>query len=408
MRLPELRYVDASPVEYDGQTLVALHDPEGYVEDQVLLSPLAFYIATLLDGRTDIATVESAVAEQIGRNHIGREEITALIQKLDDSGFLLSEKFEAMRSRIDAAFAGSSQRQPYLAGRSYPREPGALREWMSRFFLHHDGPGRLPGEESKAPPVKCLIAPHIDLERGGHSYAHGYLRMHAGGRPKTVFVFGVAHAAPPVPFILCKKDFVTPLGALQVDTDAVEQLEQACAWDPYEFESVHRTEHSIEFQALMLAYLYGEGVRIVPILCGAFSPALQPIHPSQREEVAVFLETCKGILAERDGAAAVIAGADLAHVGRRFGDTFDIDDEMIEKVAARDREDLAHVRAVQPDAWYDSVMRDFNKRRVCGLNCIYSTLKCIEGFAAPGDLLHYGYAQDPAGGIVSFANLVFL
>ena len=30
--------------------------------------------------------------------------------------------------------------------------------------------------------------------------------------------------------------------------------------DPYAYEMVHRTEHSIEFQAVMLSYLYGSAV----------------------------------------------------------------------------------------------------------------------------------------------------
>ena len=36
-----------------------------------------------------------------------------------------------------------------------------------------------------------------------------------------------------------------------------------------------------------------------------------------------------------------------------------------------------------------------------------SALKSVEGVAAAGELLHYGYGEDPAGGIVSFASLGF-
>jgi len=51
-------------------------------------------------------------------------------------------------------------------------------------------------------------------------------------------------------------------------------------------------------------------------------------------------------------------------------------------------------------------MKDKNDRRVCGINSIYAALKTAEPQKA-GELLHYGYAHDPAGGIVSFTDIIF-
>src|SRR5690606_18807114 len=98
---------------------------------------------------------------------------------------------------------------------------------------------------------------------------------------------------------------------------------------------------------------------------------------------------------------------DLAHVGRRFGDAFDVDDNVISAVSERDHEDLGNITggAIDPDGFYASVMRDRNKRNVCGLNCIYATLKTLDGTVDRGIMQHYGYAHDPAGGIVSFASI---
>jgi AmmeMemoRadiSam system protein B len=209
-----------------------------------------------------------------------------------------------------------------------------------------------------------------------------------------------------VPFILTRKHYDTPFGSLKTDLDIVQRLEDVCEWDPYAHEHVHRTEHSIEFQAVMLAYLYGPDVRIVPILCGFFGPELAP-ETAMPERVEVFLATCRDIIRSASEPVGVIAGADLAHVGRRFGDTFDISHSIISTVATRDREDLQHVARGDADRFYQSVMKDRNQRRVCGLNCIYAALKSIDGSVQSGQLLHYDYAHDPAGGIVSFANVIF-
>jgi predicted class III extradiol MEMO1 family dioxygenase len=75
-------------------------------------------------------------------------------------------------------------------------------------------------------------------------------------------------------------------------------------------------------------------------------------------------------------------------------------------VAYRDHEDLQHVLAADAEGFYRSVMRDHNQRRVCGLTCIYAALKSVDGAVSGGELLHYDYAHDPAGGIVSFTNVL--
>ncbi len=401
--IPPIRVLDVQQVEQDGETLFLLRDPSNVVDAAILLSPAAMYISTLLDGRHGIADIQSEYHRETDGQTIGAAEVQELVDYLDEQGFLLSPRFARMQEAMRAAFHASDTRPAAMAGRSYPDDPGELRTYLDGLFTREGGPGALPGQaQPSEAPLCALIAPHIDFERGGHSYAHGYLRLAQSPPPKTVFIFGVAHDTPPVPYILTKKDFDTPLGVMETDGALVERLAAACSWDPFAYELVHRTEHSIEFQALLLAHVLGDSVRIVPVLCGAFlqdDPSGPPTAPE------AFLHACREIIEEQDGAACVIAGADLAHVGPCFGDDFEIDETAINAVAARDREDLGHVFGLDAAGWYQSVMKDSNERRVCGVNAIYSTLKCIEGHAQQAQLHHYGYAPDPAGGLVSFADI---
>lgn len=404
--LPAIRHIDAFPIEHEGQRLLCLRDPEGIVQEQLLLTPPAFFVACQLNGQNGMTDIQYAFAQQFGGQILKSADVQQIVKMLDQYGFLQTERFFVRRQQVADTFIASDIRPAYLAGASYPKHPQQLRSFLDTFFTHQDGPGAQP--EAPAPhaqPARCLIAPHIDFHRGGHAYAHGYLAFSKRGRPQTVFIFGVAHASPPVPFILTQKGYETPFGVLKTDRAIVRQLAAACNWDPYAHEMVHRTEHSIEFQAVMLAYLYGPQVRIVPILCGFFGPELAP-ETEIPAAVTDFLSVCREIIASAPEQYCVIAGADLAHVGRRFGDAFDVSDTMIRTVAARDREDLQYVMAGQADRFYQSVMQDRNQRRVCGLNCIYAALKSVDGSSAEGQLLHYDYAHDPAGGIVSFANIL--
>lgn len=405
MTLPALRNVDVSQVEHEGQNLICLRDAEGYVQEQVVLSPPAFFIAACLTGENDIADIQRACEKQFEGARVREEDITRVVDYLDEVGFLRTARFEAVRQKAAKAFADSPTRPAHLAGQSYPADPVELRAFIEELFTADGGPGEVPAAAGDGErPLSCLIVPHIDFPRGAAGYAHGYARLAQRGRPDTVFVFGVAHTGPTAPFVLTRKSFDTPFGTIETDTAIVDELASHCSWDPFEDEMVHRTEHSIEFQAVMLGYLYGTDVRIVPILCGHLSTEAGD-GPDSIDGVAEFLDACRAAAASEGRRVTVIAGADLSHVGRRFGDSFDINDAVIETVALRDGEDLAHVTGGDPDAFYASVMADDNARHVCGLACIYAALKTVDGAVGAGETIHYGYAPDPMGGIVSFSAI---
>lgn len=405
MPLPALRYIDIVPVEQDDGVYVCLRDPLGYVEDQVLLSGGAFFIASQLNGANEVIDIQYLFARETGGQVLSENDVRRVVDYLDEHGFLYSPRFEELRRQAEAAYAALPSRPAYLAGKAYPDDPAELRAFIDAFFTENGGPGRGPnGPVDGAKSLRCLVAPHIDFERGGPTYAHGYLRMSEGAAPHTVFVFGVAHATPGVPFILTRKGFDTPFGVLETDVAVVQELAGACSWNPFEDELIHKTEHSIEFQAVMLAYLFGANVKVVPVLTGLFLDDVPDQEPASFANVRHFLAKCREIAARDPERTSVIAAADLAHVGKRFGDSYDISEAVVAKVGARDAEDLTHVTTPNADAWYRSVMKDDNARRVCGLNCIYSALKTAEGVTR-GDLLHYGYAPDPAGGIVTFSSI---
>jgi len=397
MNLPEMRPVEVTTVEQDGDTVIRLRDPLGYASEQVLLSPLAFLIASGLDGETNLDELQLAMKEHTGGTSVPNERIGEVVDFLDEQGFLLTPRFEALRDEVNNAYRSAPSRPAALAGQVYPSDPKALREELDAYFKSEDGPGPLPNDSNGRLRTRCLIVPHIDFARGGRSYAHGFHRLAQGPKPKTVIVFGVAHASPAAPFVMTRHDFDTPLGTLKADRTRIDRLAAACDWDPFEDEIVHRDEHSIELPAVMLAYVYGSDITIVPILCGAFDAGAQDVH------IERFLDACKAEAASED--VLILAGADLAHVGRTFGDEFEIDDAVIGRVRKRDETDLTHALAGDPASWYKSVMQDGNARRVCGLQCIYSALRAAEGNAGRGELLDYGYAHDPNGGIVTFSAI---
>jgi hypothetical protein len=165
----------------------------------------------------------------------------------------------------------------------------------------------------------------------------------------------------------------------------------------------HRGEHSIEFQAVFLRHRLpaGNPVRIVPILCGSLHRFVEDRRsPSQEAEIEAFVAALRDAVADLGGRTAVVASADLAHVGPRFGDPRPITPGQLREIADADREMLAAVEAGDAEAFFRSVARDGDRRRICGLPPIYLALRVLSG--AWGRVLRYSQWPEPQG-TVTFA-----
>jgi hypothetical protein len=109
----------------------------------------------------------------------------------------------------------------------------------------------------------------------------------------------------------------------------------------------------------------------------------------------------------------IVAGADLAHVGPRFGDAQAFDAEARDGLERADRASLDQATSVDAAGFWDDVASDLDERRVCGLAPIWTLLAALgpSGRAAGGPrgrLLHYEQTVDREdGSIVSHAALGF-
>jgi hypothetical protein len=337
---------------------------------------------------------------------VERERIEGLVRSLDEQGFMDSPAFAARRATADRAFLDAPTRPASHAGGAYAADPDELRAAVDGFFVPPDGPGPIDGTAAGRP-VRGLIAPHIDFHRGGPTYAWAYRELAERGDADVFVVFGTCHAGMADPFALTRKPYDTPLGPAAVDRDFVEALAARAGQDCFASELAHRNEHSIEFQAVFLRYLYAgrRDVTVVPVLTSFVHEALHLGRgPEDDARVPRFLDALAATAATCGRRVAFIAGADLAHVGPRFGDPEPVSDDELARIEREDRAMLAAVEAGDAGAFFESARRDGDRRRVCGLSPIYTLLRATGG--AGGALRRYGQWPDPAG-VVSFASVVF-
>ena len=403
---PRLRRLEAFPMEHQGQQVVALRDPAGFVEHVVLLPGALLDLVSLFDGEHSIAEIRAVLARRY-RDAPSAGQIAALAEQLDAGGFLDSAAFAARREGVEGAFRRSSLRPAAHAGGAYAGEPAALRRQIDAFFAGPGGPGR-PTLSGDGPAPRGVIAPHIVFHRGGVTYGWAYRALAAVAESPDVFVvLGTCHAGMDDPFAATLKPYDTPLGPAPVDRDFVEALQRRYGHDLLASEPAHRAEHSIEFQAVMLRHVLGERrpFAIVPVLASFLHEAVWSGGPAEADpRVPGFVDALRETIAATRARVCVVAGVDLAHVGPRFGDAAPNTAASLQSVERDDRAMLDAMLAGDAAGFFESVARDGDARRICGLSPIYAFVRALGG--AAGRLERYSQWPDPQGA-VTFCAAVY-
>ncbi|MCE7870070.1 AmmeMemoRadiSam system protein B [bacterium CPR1] len=380
MHLVSLRPLEPVPIDHEGERLIAFRDSAGLVSGVVMVRPAAYVLVSLLDGTR---TKQEALAEFAVRTgaRVDLATLDALIEQLEQALIM-----DGPRAR--QALASMSERPAAHAGSAYPAEADELAQFLEA-LLARERPSEPPA------PLSGLLTPHIDLRRGAESYAMAYNSLINGlGENDTFVILGISHAPCRQPFILTRKPFETPFGYLQPDLDLIEELVQGCDFDPFQDEYNHLGEHSVEFQ---------NGDSVSPGIGGTAGEAPVAIRKRSARRARPppfgtpsFLAALKSAVQRRPGRVCLIAGADLAHKGVRFGEP-PLDRDFLSQLELADLESLRYCEQGDYDAFFATHQADRGERNYCGTSAIYTMLHCLGG--QPGVLHRYQQCNEP--GVVS-------
>jgi MEMO1 family protein len=407
-RAPRLRPLEVTFVQDParGRVLV-LRDTEGIAPGSVVLPPELAAVVARLDGVRTAAQIAAEASRASGQT-VEVALVQQLVDELDGAFMLETARCRARRLEMVRAFAAAPVRPAAHAGGAYHREAGALTRYIEGACLAH-APARVrPGA------LVGLCAPHMDLWRAAAGYGHAYRALHDAldARVDTFVLLGTSHAPMRRPFAVCAKAFDTPLGALEPDGEAIAELAAGSRFDTREDEYLHKIEHSLELQAVFLRHVLGARAgraRIVPVLCGLGEAQATRRDPALDPEAESFVAALAALVERRAGRVLVVAGADLAHVGPRFGDARPLDERGRALLEARDRASIDLALEQDAPSFFEHVAADLGTRRVCGLGPIYTMLRVLRALTRrPGEALHYAQHVDlDEGSIVSHASLGF-
>jgi len=399
---PKIRPLEVVPVQSGGRQGFLLRDLQGLAAQEIMIPADVAFLISQFDGTHTVREAQLSYVRRFG-TLLTSDRIEKLIEQLDEALLLDSEHFRARRSQLEAEFRAQPVRRATHAGKAYEEAAATfVRDWeplLDAAPLPHDF-----ALDSRRP---LLIAPHYDMRGAAEGYASAYKLLSGIERPDAVIILGIAHSGGETPFVLTRKSFETPFGALDPARELVDHLAAAAQFDVFADEFLHRDEHSIEFQAVMLHFLYREvePPAILPILCGSYHRSGPEVSsPQENEAASAFMDALRDLLASDSRRVAVIASADLSHIGARFGDQRSLTQARLELSRRHDMALLERVQAGDAGGLYQVLAQEKDRYNVCGFPAIYALLRVAS--VTEGRLLSYRQAADPqTQSCVSFASV---
>jgi AmmeMemoRadiSam system protein B len=377
-----------------------IRDPFRFSDSMLLIPPQLVASLACFDGEQTTLDLRESLVRLTGEIQVGEME-KHLYNTLSEAGFLEDEKFEQLRLIRVNEFAAAPKREASHAGSAYPDNAEEARKALTEFM---QGAAPAAGDHS----LIGIAAPHVSPFGGWESYRDAYATLPPSHQDRTFVVLGTSHYGEPDRFGLTRKPFVTPFGEAITDVALVDELAAAAPNSVRMEDYCHAVEHSIEFQVLFLQHLYGPDIRILPVLCGSFARSIhEGGKPEANDEVSRFFGTLGNMAAREGNRLFWVLGVDMAHMGRRYGDSFlaTADEGEMLAVAERDRTRIERLNQADADGFWSLVQENRDDLKWCGSAPIYTFLKAVP--QARGTLHRYQQWNIDEQSVVSFGALGF-
>jgi MEMO1 family protein len=402
--LAALRSLDLMPSPLPDRPGLLIRDPFRYSEATLIVPPALVHCLALFDGAHTELELRECLVRLTGDLEVGGL-VRHLVETLSEAGFLDDEHFLRRKEQAEQSFSEAPVRAASHAGSGYPATAADLEKTMAEYLdgapskVHRGGEG----------PAAAIAAPHVSPFGGVEAYRAAYSALSSADADRTFVILGTSHYGQPGRIALTRKSFATPFGKAITDTAIVDQLASQAGDGALMEDYCHAIEHSVEFQVVFLQHLFGPQIRIVPILCGSFAHGFERSRAPEGDERVRRALDALGELAAREGSRLLwVLGVDMAHMGKRYGDSLNAragQDEM-QAVELRDRDRIERMEQGDAQGFWERVREHGDDDlKWCGSAPIYAFMRAMP--QARGKLLHYQQWNIDESSVVSFAGVRF-
>ena len=130
---------------------------------------------------------------------------------------------------------------------------------------------------------------------------------------------------------------------------------------------LHKQEHSIEFMVVFLQHVLKDrrDFQIVPVLVAGMTPSvITRTAPSTEPLFCDFMDALKQALSEQNQKVCFIAGADLAHLGPRYGDKESYSPIRMAEEEEADQRMLAPLLVGDKDGFFQEIAKGLSDLRI--------------------------------------------
>ena len=274
-------------------------------------------------------------------------------------------------------------REPVVAGQFYPGVKEDVQKMIKYCYEHKYGPGTQLIKPRKK--VFGIICPHAGYIYSGPTACHSYKSI-SSQNPELVIIIGPNHfgiGRDAATMIDAK--WRTPLGLVQVDSEAVQEIEKKSKIIEIDNYS-HSQDHSLEVQVPMLQSTLSNEFQILPIILLA-----------QDLDTARDVGNAISEIAKKKN-SIIVGSSDFTHYEENSFAHLQ-DKALIEPILEMDVERFYHV---------------LKEKRVtaCGFGAIASTIiACKNLGATKGELLSYATSGDVSGdtnSVVGYGAIKFV
>ena len=407
---PCLRNLQFSPLKEQDEQYVLLWDPTRISSEKLIIPMSYFFIVQHFDGEHSLEQIGVLYLKKFGE-FLNPDNLHKLVADLDEKLFLEGERFETAKVAAQTAYRNAPVRKAAHAGKSYPDDRNQLHSQVESFYTSKEGP-EIKASENSGKPIRGLVAPHYEMKEAGPIYAWGYKELQEAQAPDLFVILGTCQSGLERLFALTDKDFETPLGIAPVAKEITDQFRTNGQSRFFDEELAHLHDHTIEFQLPFIQHALGHDrpFRIVPVLC-SFPTAyvLNPEFSSEKEHIDQFISTLKKALATSGKTSCIVASAELAHLGMRYGDAQPPSDFSFHRCMQHDLEMLKHVEEVHPEEFAQFIAKEGDSRKIWGFAPIYTLLQLLQGTeGVKGQVLRYDRGiTDQFNSTVTYASISF-